>query len=98
MAALTKDPHRQRRALWFLTVNIVSLLVAIGVFMAVLHLDSLSVVFEPLLRGVFEYKLLVVAIAMSPLAASLLVGGAYAQRAIRRKKAEAAEAAQPASS
>lgn len=92
MAALTQDPHRQRRALWFLTVNVMSVFIAVGVFYAVLHLDSLSLLFEPLLLGVYEYKVLVIAIAMSPLVASLLVGMAYAKRAIRRKKAEAAQA------
>ena len=97
MAALTSDPYRKRRALWFLTVNVMSLVIAVGVFMAVLHMDTLSVVFEPLLLGVFEYKVLVIAIALSPLVASLLVGMAYAQRAIRRKKAEAAAGATTAS-
>ncbi len=93
MAAITKDPHRQKRALWFLTINIMSVVVAAAVFMGVLYFDSLSLVFEPLLHGLFEYKVVVVLIAMSPLAASLLVGMAYAQRAIRRKKAEALEGA-----
>ena len=97
MAALTSDPHRKRRALWFLTVNVMSVVIAVGVFMAVLHMDTLSVVFEPLLLGVFEYKVLVIAIALSPLVASLLVGMAYAQRAIRRKKAEATAVSSTAS-
>jgi hypothetical protein len=66
--------------------------------LAVLHMDTLSVIFEPLLLGVFEYKVLVIAIALSPLVASLLVGMAYAQRAIRRKKAEASDVSNTASS
>ena len=92
MAALTRDPYRQRRLLWFAAVNLMALAIAAGVFAGVLYVDSLSTVFEPLLLGVYEYKLLVIGIAMSPLLASLLVGMAYAKRAIRRRKA--AEAAQ----
>ena len=92
MAAVHKDPFRGRRALWFLTVNVMSLVLTIAVFLAVLHFDWLSAVLEPLLLGVFEYKLLVIAIAMSPLIASLLVGMAYAKRAIRRKKQQQAAA------
>jgi len=67
-----------------------SVLIAVGIFVAVLYLDGLSRLFEPLLLGVYEYKIVVIAIAMSPLFASLLVGMAYAKRAIKRKKAEAA--------
>lgn len=98
MAALTHDPLRQKRAIWFLTVNLMSLAIAVGLFLAVLYGDSLSLVFEPLLLGIYEYKILVIAIAMSPLAASMLVGMAYAKRAMRRKKAAAAAAAQPVAS
>ena len=90
MTALTHDPHRQARTLWFVAVNVMSVVIAVGIFVAVLYLDGLSRLFEPLLLGVYEYKVVVIAIAMSPLFASLLVGMAYAKRAIRRKKAEAA--------
>jgi ABC-type bacteriocin/lantibiotic exporter with double-glycine peptidase domain len=93
MAALTHDPHRQKRALWFLTVNVMAVVISVGVFVGVLHFDALSTVFEPLLLGVYEYKLVVIGIALSPLFASMLVGMAYAQRAIRRKKAESAATA-----
>jgi hypothetical protein len=55
--------------------------------------DVLDILFGKLVSGLFEYKLLVVLIAMSPLLASLLVGMAYAQRAIRRKKGERMTAA-----
>jgi hypothetical protein len=90
MAALTEDPHRRARTLWFVWVNILSILIAAGIFYAILFFDGLSHVFEPMLMGVYEYKVVVIAIAMSPLFASLLVGMAYAKRAMRRKKAEAA--------
>jgi hypothetical protein len=99
MAALTHDPHRRKRALWFLTVNVMALLLAVALFAGVLYGDGLSVIFEPLMLGIYKHKILVVAIATSPLFASLLVGGAYAQRALRRKRAQAAaqEAAEASS-
>jgi uncharacterized membrane protein len=89
MAAIAQDPFRRRRALWFLLVNLIALVIAVLVFLGVLYGDALSSVFEPLMRGLYEYKLAVILIAMSPLFASLLVGMAYAQRAIRRKRAAA---------
>jgi len=92
VVALTQDPHRQARTIWFVTINIASVLIAAGVFYAILEFDGLSRVFEPLLLGVYEYKIVVIAIAISPLFASLLVGMAYARRAMRRKKREAAAA------
>ena len=92
MTAMTRDPLRRERAIWFLCVNVMSFVIAVLIFAAVLYGDILSVVFEPLMRGIYAHKILVIAIAMSPLLASLLVGMAYAQRAIRRRKAEAAGA------
>ena len=92
MTAIAHDPHRKARTIWFVAVNVISLVISIAVFAGVLYFDGLSRVFEPLLLGVYEYKIVVIAIAMSPLFASLLVGMAYAKRAINRKKAEAAAA------
>jgi hypothetical protein len=97
MPALVHDPYRRKKALWFLAVNLIALLVASAVFLVVLYGDGLSAVFEPLMRWLFEYKLAVILIAMSPLFASLLVGMAYMQRAMRRKRAQkASEAQKPA--
>jgi hypothetical protein len=86
------DPYRRQRILWFIGMNTIALAIAGGLFAGFLYGDPLDVVFRRLTEGIFEYKLLVVVIAMSPLLASLLVGGAYAQRALRRKKREAAGA------
>jgi hypothetical protein len=98
MVALTQDPYRQKRALWFLAINVMALVIASSLFAGVLYGDALSVVFEPLMRGLYEYKAVVIFIAMSPLFASLLVGMAYAKRALRRKRAAAASAAAQAAS
>jgi hypothetical protein len=91
--SMSDDPYRKQRVLWFVGMNAIAIAIAVGLFASFLFGDQLDVVFQRLTQGIFEYKLLVVVIAMSPLFASLLVGGAYAQRALRRKKREAAEAA-----
>lgn len=95
---MSNDPYRRQRIFWFITMNLMAMVVAGGLFAWVLYGDSMNAFFEPLMNGIFEYKLVVVLIAMSPLLASLLVGMAYAQRALRRKKAQAAmgAAARPA--
>lgn len=83
------DPFRRQRIFWFLAMNLFAMVVAVAVFWGVLEGHDLNNVFQPLLDGIFEFKVVAVLIAMSPLLASLLVGMAYAQRALRRKKAEA---------
>lgn len=90
---MSADPYRRQRIFWFTTMNLLAMVVAGVLFYGMLFGDSLNTIFEPLMRGIFEFKLVVVLIAMSPLFASLLVGMAYAQRALRRKKREAAQAA-----
>ncbi|MCK6552955.1 hypothetical protein L6R52_44440 [Myxococcota bacterium] len=94
--SMSDDPYRKQRILWFIGMNAIAIAIAVGLFASFLYGDELDVIFQRLTEGIFEYKLLVVLIAMSPLFASLLVGGAYAQRALRRKKREAAEAAEAA--
>lgn len=89
MTAVLQDPQRRERTLWFLTVNVMSLFIAVGLFLAILYGDGLSLIFEPFMLALYEYKSLVIAIALSPLFASLLVGMAYAKRAIKRKRAQA---------
>jgi hypothetical protein len=83
------DPFRRQRILWFTAMNAIAILIAAGLFFFVLHGEALDAVFTKLMLGIFEYKLLVVLIAMSPIFASLLVGMAYAQRALRRRRAQA---------
>ena len=94
---MSADPYRRQRIFWFTAMNLMAMVVAGLLFYGMLFGDSLNAIFEPLMRGIFEFKLVVVLIAMSPLFASLLVGMAYAQRALRRKKRQAAQAAQVSS-
>ena len=90
---MSADPYRKQRIFWFVTMNLIAMLIAGVLFAGFMYGDMLDVVFGKLVSGLFEYKLVVVLIAMSPLFASLLVGMAYAQRALRRKKGERQTAA-----
>lgn len=90
---MSADPFRKQRIFWFVTMNLIALIVAGFLFAGFLFGDGLNFLFSSLVSGLFEYKLVVVLIAMSPLFASLLVGMAYAQRALRRKKGQRATAA-----
>lgn len=91
------DPFRKQRIFWFVGMNLIALAIAVLLFSAFLYGAPADVLVTKLLEGIFEYKLMVVLIAMSPLFASLLVGMAYAQRALRRKRAQAAMVGTPAS-
>lgn len=93
---MSPDPHRRQRILWFATMNVIAVVIAASIFFFVLRGDILDVMFRSAMLGIFEYKLVVVLVAMSPLFASLLVGMAYAQRALRRKRLQAAGATPPA--
>jgi hypothetical protein len=88
----SEDPYRRQRIAWFIGMNAIALVIAGALFATFLFGHSLDGVFRALTEGLFEYKLVVILIAMSPLFASLLVGMAYAQRALRRKKRQAMEA------
>jgi hypothetical protein len=77
-------------------MNAIAVIIAGALFFFVLHGEALDAIFTKLMLGIFEYKLLVVLIAMSPIFASLLVGMAYAQRALRRKRAQAQQQQRPA--
>lgn len=92
-APMSADPYRKQRIFWFVTMNLIAMAVAGALFFGFMHGDILDVIFGNLISGLFEYKLVVVLIAMSPLFASLLVGMAYAQRALKRKKGQRATAA-----
>jgi hypothetical protein len=74
---------------WFLLLNAVAAAVATACFLAVFHADGL----DPYLGGAYRWLLAhpgaTSFMAFSPLAASLLVGWGYAQRARRRKAAAA---------
>jgi hypothetical protein len=77
---------------YFLVLNAIALVIAVGLFAGVLYADAL----DPYLRGTYEWLLahpgVTSAMAFSPLACSLLVGWGYAQRARRRKAIAVLEA------
>jgi hypothetical protein len=85
---MSPDPYRKQRIFWFATMNALAVLTAALLFALFLFGHRLDFLFEKLVSGLFEYKLAIVLIAMSPLFASLLVGMAYAKRAIARKRGE----------
>jgi uncharacterized RDD family membrane protein YckC len=74
---------------YFLVLNAIAGVIAVGIFAAVLYADAL----DPYLRGTYDWLLAhpgaTSAMAFSPLGCSLLVGWGYAQRARRRRAAAA---------
>ena len=78
---------------YFLVLNAIAGVIAVGIFAGVLYADAL----DPYLRGTYDWLLAhpgaTSVMAFSPLACSLLVGWGYAQRARRRRAAAAAQAA-----
>jgi hypothetical protein len=86
--------HRPGVLRWgyFLLLNAIAGVVAVGLFVGVFYADGL----DPYLQGTYDWLLahpgVTSAIAFSPLACSLLVGWGYAQRARRRKRAAEARA------
>jgi hypothetical protein len=80
---------------YFLILNAISAVVAVAIFVGIFYADGL----DPYLRGTYDWLLghpgVTSVMAFSPLAASLLVGWGYSQRARKRKAAAAAAAAKP---
>jgi hypothetical protein len=83
---------------YFLILNAISGVVAVAIFVAVFYADGI----DPYMRGTYDWLLahpgVTSMMAFSPLAASLLVGFGYSQRARKRKAAAAAAAAAAAKS
>lgn len=82
---------------YFLLLNAIAGVIAVAIFIGVFYADGL----DPYLRGTYDWLLAHPGVtsffAFSPLAASLLVGWGYSQRAKKRKAAAAlAEAARAA--
>lgn len=77
---------------YFLLLNAIAGVLAIGIFIGVFYADGI----DPYMRGTYEWLLehpgVTSFVAFSPLASSLLVGWGYSQRA-RKRKAAAARAA-----
>ena len=78
---------------YFLVLNAISGVIAIALFIGVFYADGI----DPYMRGTYEWLLahpgVTSFMAFSPLAASLLVGWGYSQRARQRKEAAARAAA-----
>jgi hypothetical protein len=78
---------------YFLVLNAIAGVVAVGLFVGVFYADGL----DPYLRGTYDWLLahpgVTSLMAFSPLASSLLVGWGYSQRARKRKAAAARLAA-----
>jgi hypothetical protein len=72
---------------YFLVLNAIAGVIAAGIFIGVFYADGL----DPYLKGTYEWLLahpgVTSFLAFSPLAASLLVGWGYSQRAKKRKAA-----------
>jgi hypothetical protein len=78
---------------YFLILNAISGVVAVALFVGIFYADGI----DPYMRGTYDWLLghpgVTSMMAFSPLAASLLVGFGYSQRARKRKAAAAAAAA-----
>lgn len=74
---------------YFLVLNAIAGVIAVTLFIAVFYADGI----DPYMRGTYEWLLahpgVTSMMAFSPLAASLLVGWGYSQRAKKRKEAAA---------
>ena len=81
---------------YFLVLNGISAVIAIAVFIAIVHGEAI----DPYMMGTYEWLLahpmMTSAMAFSPLVASMLVGWGYSQRARKRKAAAAAALARSA--
>jgi hypothetical protein len=85
---------------YFVVLNAIAGVVAIAIFIGMFYADGI----DPYLRGTYNWLLAHPGVtsffAFSPLAASMLVGWGYSQRAKKRKaaaaRAEAAQAESPA--
>ncbi|HEY4120002.1 MAG TPA: hypothetical protein VGM56_19190 [Byssovorax sp.] len=77
---------------YFLLLNAIAGVLAVAIFLGIFYADGI----DPYMRGTYEWLLdhpgVTSVMAFSPLAASLLVGWGYSQRA-RKRKAAAARAA-----
>ena len=75
---------------YFLILNAISGVIAVAIFLGIFYADGL----DPYMRGTYDWLLghpgATSMMAFSPLAASLLVGWGYSQRARKRKAAAAA--------
>jgi len=78
---------------YFVVLNAIAGVIAVGIFIAIFYGDGI----DPYMRSTYDWLLnhpgVTSFLAFSPLAASLLVGWGYSQRAKKRKAAAARAAA-----
>ena len=87
---------RRRAALLLLIATGIALVPCVLIFVAVLHGDWMTSAFHSVADFMFRQPVWAVLAATSPLAAALLVGYGYMQRAIRKRGAERESALQKA--
>lgn len=79
---------RRRAAKMLLIATAIALVPCALIFVAVLYGDWMTGAFESVANFMFDKPVWAILAATSPLAAALLVGYGYMQRAIRRRGAE----------
>lgn len=79
---------RRRAATMLLIASGIAVVPCVLIFVLVLHGDFMTSAFQRVADGMFRQPVWAIAGATSPLAAALLVGYGYMQRAIRKRGAE----------
>ncbi len=80
----------------FIMTSLLSVGMALVIFLLLVRLDGLDAFFQAALRAASFFKPVMALIAASPLFFSLLIGYGYMSRAMNRRKREAEEAARRA--
>jgi len=93
LPAYSLGQARRRAAVLLLASTAVASIFVALIFVAVLKGEWMTGVFSAVVEYMFRQPVWAIAAATSPLAAALLVGYGYMQRAIRRRKVERETAA-----
>ena len=83
---------RRRAAVMLLVATSIAMVIGALLFVAVLYGEWMTQAFSASARVMFDQPVWAIAAATSPLAAALLVGYGYMQRAIRKRGSEREEA------
>jgi ABC-type uncharacterized transport system permease subunit len=87
---------RRRAAIMLLVATGIAMVFAASIFLVVLEGDWLTGLFSSAATFMFDKPVWAIVAATSPLAAALLVGYGYMQKAIRRRASEKEEATRQA--
>jgi len=85
-------PSRGSRWAFFVALNLVAFVLAAAIFIGVLYADGLSPLFQRFYEWLRAHPVASCALAISPLACSLLVGYGYARRSRGSNSTAAPEA------